>query len=77
VGLRGIRYRGMNKQIINRIKSFLWRAGGFAVVATGAYVLQVGDIFMLDLKVLVNLAVLTVIGLVVGEITKFLNPKGS
>ena len=63
----------MNTTLINRIKSFAWRAGGMAVVAVGAYVLQVGDIFILDWKIIANTAVIVVVGLVVNEITKFLN----
>jgi len=46
------------------------------VVVVGAYVLQVGDVFMLDPKTMVNLAAITVVGLVVGEVTKYLN-KGA
>jgi hypothetical protein len=57
----------------SRLKSLLWRAAGMTVVALGAYVLQIGDIFTLDAKVLINLAVMTFIGLVVSEITKYLN----
>jgi hypothetical protein len=57
----------------NRIKSLLWRAGGMSFIAIVAYILQVGDIFTLDFKVLANLGVLTFLGLVAGEITKALN----
>ena len=65
-----------NKNIfINRFKSYLWRAGGMAFVAVGAYVLKVGDIFLLDWKIILNLASIAAIGLLVGEITKFLNTK--
>jgi len=60
-------------ELKNRLKSLLWRAGGMTVVALGAYVMQVGDIFTLDGKILINLAVMTFIGLVVSEITKYLN----
>lgn len=63
----------MNQELQNRIKSFLWRAGGLTAVAVGAYILQVGDLYMLDIKTLVNLSGLTIIGLVVGEVTKWLN----
>ena len=63
----------IQESLINRIKSFAWRAGGMAVVAVGAYVLQVGDIFILDWKIIANTAVIVVVGLVVNEITKFLN----
>jgi len=57
----------------NRIKSLLWRAGGMSFIAIVAYILQVGDIFTLDFKMLANLGVLTFLGLVAGEITKALN----
>lgn len=58
---------------MNRIKSFLWRGGSLAVVAGGAYVLQIGDIYKLDSHTLINLVVIAVIGLVVAEATKYLN----
>jgi len=63
----------IQESLISRAKSFAWRAGGMAVVAVGAYVLQVGDIFILDWKVIANTAVIVVVGLLVGEVTKFLN----
>lgn len=62
------------KQIyINRLKSFAWRLGGMSFVAIAGYILSVGDIWQLDYKVLSNYAVMTVLGLIVGEITKFIN----
>lgn len=63
------------EQLIKRLKSFAWRAGSLALVTAGAYILQVGDIFSLDTKTLINIIVLAVIGLVVGEVTKFVNSK--
>lgn len=63
----------MNTELKKRIKSLIWRAGGMAVVALGAYVLQVGDLWLLDTKVAVNISVMAFIGLVLSEITKFLN----
>lgn len=65
----------MNTKIKNRIKSLLWRSGAVAFVTVGAYILQVGDVWLLDTKVLVNLGVMAMIGLIVGEITKYLNTK--
>ena len=65
----------MNTQITHRIKSFLWRASGMTVVAVLALVVQSGDIFTLDYKMLTNFVVITFLGLVVGEITKFLNTE--
>lgn len=63
----------MTTGIKNRIKSFLWRAAGTAVIAGGAYILKIGDLWKLDYHVLVNLTVLAVIVLVVGEVTKYMN----
>lgn len=65
----------LNEQIKNRIKSFTWRLGSLAFVTAGAYVLSVGDVFNLDYKTLVNLTAIAVLGLAVGEVTKFLNKK--
>lgn len=63
----------MNELLVKRIKSFIWRAGAMASVAVAAYVLNVGDVFKLDYHILINLAVLAVAGLVVAEVTKYLN----
>ena len=63
------------EQLKKRLKSFAWRASALAIVTAGAYVLQVGDIFSLDAKILTNLTVLAVVGLLVGEVTKYLNAK--
>lgn len=59
--------------LTNRIKSLLWRALGMTIVAGGAYILGVGDIWQLDFKLLANTAALAFLGLIVGEITKFIN----
>lgn len=63
----------MNEILIKRVKSLAWRAGAMAVIAVGAYVLQIGDIFKLDPHVLINLGALAAIGLIVAEVTKALN----
>lgn len=53
--------------IINRLKSFAWRLGGYIVVALLAWVLD-------TLKVLeVSPTIVAVVALIVGEITKFIN----
>lgn len=65
----------MSEQLIKRIKSLLWRAGGIAVVGGGAYVLQLGDIYKVDPKVLLNIVVIAAVGLIVNEVTKFLNTE--
>lgn len=59
----------------NRIKSFVWRAGGMSFIAGGAYVLKIGDLWKVDPKLFVNIAVLAALGLAVGEVTKMLNTK--
>lgn len=63
----------MNIELKKRLKSLAWRAGGMAFVAVGGYVLQVGDVFQLEPKTLINVGVLSFVGLVVSEITKYLN----
>jgi len=63
-----------NKQIyINRLKSFAWRFGGMTFVTLSGFIIQSGDIFSIDWKAFINLSVITSLGLLVGEITKFLN----
>ena len=63
----------MNIELKNRLKSLLWRAGGMSVVAAMAYILNVGDVFAIEPKALINVAILAFMGLVLGEITKILN----
>lgn len=56
------------KQIlINRFKSFLWRAGAMVVVALVGFISD--NLGLLHLSPVV----VTIIGLVLGEITKFIN----
>jgi hypothetical protein len=57
----------------NRVKSFAWRLGGMAFVAIAGYILELGDIWAIDWRYLANFAVMVVLGLIVGEITKVLN----
>lgn len=63
----------MTTDLKKRIKSLLWRAGGFSAVAIGAYFLQVGDLWALDVKTLINIGAVAFVGLVVNEVTKYLN----
>lgn len=63
----------MTKKYINRVKSFAWRLAGMSFVAIAGYVLDLGNIWDIDWKFLSNFAVITVLGLAVGEITKALN----
>lgn len=53
--------------IISRIKSFAWRLGGYIAVALLAWVLDTLTAIGVDP------AIITVVALVVGEITKFIN----
>lgn len=53
--------------IISRIKSFLWRLGGYIVVAFLAWVLDTLTTIGIDP------AIIAILALVVGEITKFVN----
>ncbi len=63
----------LTEQLENRLKSLLWRSLGMAVVASVAYILQVGDIYKLDIHILINTAAIAFLGLILGEVTKFLN----
>lgn len=53
----------------NRFKSFLWRAGGMFVIGLIAFVLQNLDVLHL------SPALVGFIGLVLGEVTKWINDK--
>jgi hypothetical protein len=57
----------MNEQIKNRLKSFLWRLGGMVVVAL------IG--FVVDNETALNVPgwLVVVLGLIGGEVTKYLN----
>lgn len=62
------------KQIyINRLKSFVWRTAGLAIVVSGGLILTAGSIYNVDWKLLLDVVVLQTIGALVNEITKFLN----
>jgi len=57
----------METQLKKRIKSFAWRGGAIAVVALLGFIAEnIGD-FNLPVYVI------TIVGLVCGEITKYLN----
>jgi hypothetical protein len=53
--------------IISRAKSFAWRLGGYILVAFLAWVLDTLT------TIGINPAIITVVALLVGEITKFVN----
>jgi hypothetical protein len=57
----------MKEQLIKRLKSFLWRAGMVALAAFLAYAAE--NIGLLELSPQATV----IIGLVLGEISKFLN----
>lgn len=65
----------MQEQLIKRFKSFLWQAAALAFVTAGAYILNVGSIFSVEPKTLIDMMVLAVTGLAVSQVTKFLNTK--
>jgi hypothetical protein len=56
-----------------RLKSFIWRAGGFSVIAVAAYLANIGDIREVDLMKIVTIFVVTISAFVVNEGTKYLN----
>ena len=63
------------QELINRSKSFAWRAGSMVVVSVGTYILKIGDIYLLDWRLIVNLSIMTTVALLLAEGTKFLNKK--
>ena len=63
------------QELINRSKSFAWRAGSMVVVSVGTYILKIGDIYLLDWRLIVNLSIMTTVALLLAEGTKFLNQK--
>lgn len=57
----------MKEQIIKRIKSLLWRAGAFAVVAFLTFIIEnIADVGIASQWVVL-------VSLLLGEVTKFLN----
>lgn len=56
-------------QLISRLKSLAWRVGGMVFVAASAWILEAGTIEALNIPP--QLVVL--LGLIFGEVTKFLN----
>ena len=57
--------------LVNRVKSLAWRAGWLVVVGLIAWLIEPDTVASLNLPVYV----VTIAGLVLGEITKFLNTK--
>lgn len=59
--------------LVKRIKSLAWRIGAMTFVAVATYILQIGNVFELDGYIIINTAAMVFLGLVVAEITKYLN----
>lgn len=59
----------MNKHL----KAFLWNAGGMVLIGISSYVLNLGNIRLIDPVELVNISVLVVAGLILNRVTKVLN----
>lgn len=57
----------------NRIKSFIWRAGVYVVVALAGYLSNIGNIQEVDLNKLLTMFVVTLSVFVVNEATKHMN----
>jgi hypothetical protein len=63
-----------SKQIyINRLKSFAWRTFGLSVVFVCGFIVTAGSIYSVDWKTLADVLVLTVLGAIGNEVTKYLN----
>lgn len=59
----------------NRLKSFLWRAGAFVVVALAGYLMNLGDVREVDPWTLGTIFMVTLSTFVFNEVTKHLNTK--
>lgn len=57
----------VKEQLVKRLKSFLWRAGAFVVVAGLAALVDMLGILQVDP------VIITIVSLVAGEITKYVN----
>ena len=64
----------MKSQLRKRIESFLWRAGGMLVIAFLSFLIEPDTIQALNNSgVMVPAIATAVIGLLIGEVTKFLH----
>ncbi len=61
----------MNIKLEKRIKSFIWRLGGILVVMSLGFIIEPEISNMIGVPEIM----ITIIGLVIGEITKELNRK--
>ena len=55
------------------LKAFLWNAGGMILVGVSAYILNLGNVRLIDPTEVLNISVLVLCGLIVNRITKGLN----
>lgn len=62
------------KQIyINRLKSFAWRTAGLFIVTGAGFIISAGSIYSVDWALLADVLVLTTLGALVNEVTKYMN----
>ena len=59
----------------NRVKSFIWRAGAFVIIAISAYLANISDIRDIEIGKMATIFVVTISSFVVSEVTKSLNKK--
>ena len=59
--------------VSKRVKSFVWRAGLFALMAISAYTMNLGDIREIDFWKLGTILLVTLSTFVGNEITKYFN----
>jgi hypothetical protein len=63
-----------NKQIyLNRLSSFAWRTSGLFIVTGAGFIISAGSIYGVDWKVLADVLILTTLGAITNEVTKYLN----
>ena len=68
----------MKSQLRKRIESFLWRSGGMLVIAFLSFLIEPDTIQALkDSGVIVPAIATAVIGLLIGEVTKWMNKMKS
>lgn len=63
----------MTKKQTNRIKSFVWRAGLFVIVALAGYLMNIADVREVDPYTLITLFITTLSVFIANEGTKYIN----
>lgn len=58
---------------INRLKSFAWRTSGLFIVTGAGFIISAGSIYSVDWALLADVLVLTTLGALVNEVTKYMN----